>query len=430
MRRLLGALICVAAAAAGGAQPVIGGAGRLETGLLVNPQSFKDSDLDWGLSFAPSLAVQTPEMVFSVEASLAPGGEGAPELTVDLAELRLDPLPFLALRLGRFRHSPGAAELVSPTDYFARQDLVELLTGGVSAAASDLAQLTLFYRDVYLRATVAPFVLEPIVPEPTSPWFPRIGLPSTIDIAFPSERTLLLDKVILEHPLPPERDIENLSVSAEIGASLWVLDMALLYYHGYDNTPLLSARLSFPQGLFGSYDVYLAPVYRVVDALGATAKAGFGAFRLWVDVSLSLPKMLLTHRLDAATLETLSVSAAAVEAVAGVSFEPEAVDLLLLLEGKGLWVNLPNDGYVRPLLSDYAAGTAVLGLVASKVHLSSSTLVSLADGSLGLSGQIAWAPVSEIEVLAGGLFFLGGLRTELGQFRGLVPVWLRLVWRF
>ena len=427
---LAGALALAVLRAVSALDVIVGGRGEAETSVLLDPGDVLGSELAWKLTFAPRLTARSQSLSLAAEADLVlREGSGSPELTLRELELRWDPLDAVGLRVGRFAYLPGASEVASPVNYFSRTSLEALVSGRTPFLPTDLLQITMYWRKAFLRLSASPAPLEPTLPDPLSPWFPRLDIPSSITVGFPSQQTLVLGAITAEDALSAPRGFRGVSVSAELGVTLAAIDLSALYYHGTDNTPLVLARLSFPQGLYQSYDVIIRPLWRSIDAVGLSAVASYGVFRAWADASFVFARTLLTGRLSIATMETQTVTAPAADWAVGMSVEPRFADLVLLLEWKSTWTDLPDGAVVHPLLDSIVAAAASFVLGDRRLTLRLSSASSTRDWSTVVAAAASWTPQEELELELSVPVFLGAPDTELGQFGGNHAVWLRMTWK-
>ena len=91
---------------------------------------------------------------------------------LDRAEMLISPADFLSIVIGHFLYTPGTSEMFSATNYFTGTDYKALLSGNLEKIRipNNLIQAKVFAGDFYLTLTAAPFHLQPILPEPDSPW--------------------------------------------------------------------------------------------------------------------------------------------------------------------------------------------------------------------------------------------------------------------
>lgn len=434
----IAALLALAAlpGAGGGlsAETVAGGQAGLLAQALLQPDEWERSTLGWDTRVSPAVSVDSPRFDFFFQGTISYRG-GSPQVraAVDELVLTLDPLPFLQVRLGRFCAHPGTGVFFSPTSYMLRTDFEQLVTGRKDRMTlpADLVQASLFWGDAYLRLSAAPFSAPPELPGPGSPWFPDKDLPKTIWILFPPPPypVYLADTVLKEAPIPPF-DLRQVSVSAELGGTIHPLDLALLYYHGADNSPLLKAAISRPVAVQPDYIITITPAHRTIDALGLDLAVESGGFSAWADGSFVFSKSFLTTRLDDDTWETLLGSAPALELCLGASYRPPWADALLLAEYRDTFAFAGDDSFVQPLLSSALAVMLRVELLDGRLAASGTWIESLADGSRAIHLLLSFQPSWELELQLAAPLFFGRPDTELGQFRGNHLVSAGLAWRF
>ena len=432
-RFILLPLILFFAAGSLSAELVFGGTGEIYSQLLVEPGHVGRSRIGWDTRFSPILAIDSPSYDLFFRSSFS-YEDNAEQISTQIDELYLvlDPLPFLQLRLGRFSYLAGTALFLSNTRYFVRRDLEELLTGRIEKVelAGDMAQLSFFLADHYLRLTAAPFTGRALIPDPGSPWFPDKDLPGSITVYFPTTKVLVLDNLSLEEAELPPFNLQNLSASLELGGTIYPVDYALLYYHGSDNSPLVKAAFEFPQGLYESYDIILTPVSRSIDALGLNLALQLGPFTFWTDDSFTSAKTFLTNRLSSAAMETALAQQPYLELCLGMSYRPPFVDGLLAVEYRDGFVFGQDDPVIEPLLSSVLVVLLQLDLWDGKLSPSVTWIESLHDPSRAVSLRVSFRPAMELEARLSAPLFFGPADSELGQFRENYLLSAGVIWRF
>jgi hypothetical protein len=411
----------------------IGGSSQARLQAMIDPAAPAASVLSGLLGLSPSLRVGNPLFEFFFQGTLdCKTGTGSLNLSVDVFELTVEPADFLKIVVGRSQYRPGAAPFLSPTNYFSPLGLEALLQGRIQDAflPSDIVQARMFWGDLAAVLTLAPFRREAALPDSSSPWFPRKGFPPSIHIGFPIEQDLVLEHILIEAAKQMPATPGLMSVCAELGLTLPILDLALLYYHGADCAPLFSARFDFPHGLFQGYDIILTPVDRTIDSFGLDATLGISGLRIWVDCSYTLSKVFLTRRLSEANFSSVLGSSPCLEYSFGAGYDFEAPRLSLDAEWKGCWIVSPPEAVMTPLLSSLLYGRAFLRLWEDRFLAGAGAVWSLADRSLALLADLTFAPSSELSFQLLAPFFIGSADTELGQFSDNHLASLAATWKF
>lgn len=416
-----------------GTQPVFGATSKIGAPLLIRPSSLLDSKLDWQMSYAPSLTVDSEYYRFQATGELSyDTSQPSPSFELDRFELAAYPTHFLSLRLGRFPYLPGKADLLSQTNFFARLDEEALICGDLADAVvpTDLLQMELYASDVYLKLTAEPLPKPILLPDPSSPWFPKKDLPAELSFTFPFRRTLTLGELNVE-PTPGEPfTVSNVSVSAEAGGTLSIFDGAVMYFHGRDYNPILSSRLELPSNLSGSYNISLIPVYPVIDAFGLDLSATFWRIRAWLDSSYTLKKTYSTRQLSTQDFTTTTATSPSLAYTVGASLttdKPSATFSLQYSGGKR-FTEIP--AVVEPLFSSILAGSARLSLLQDRFGLAAIAIVSARDWSAVQMYSVSFNPSQELGMSVTLPLFTGAPTTDFGQFSGNYQLATTLTWRF
>jgi hypothetical protein len=431
--RFLVSILLFASFGALSAETVIGGTAESRLGTLLDPADLPSSTLDGSLQFHPSFHASSDQFEFHFQATLRYGlPDQSLAFSLDSLELAVDPADFLKIVLGRFAYAPGAATFLSPMNYFSIVDYAALLEGRYSEAVlpADLIQARFFWEDFSLILTTAPFPRRPGIPAPDSPWMPRKDLPASIHISFPVEQDLVLENILIEDPALPAPGMQFIGGSVEAAATFQSLDVSVLFYHGFDPSPLVQARFDFPYGLFQGYDVILTPVDRIINAFGLSAVAGVSSFRFIAEISLTLSKTFATNRLSADNFSLILVTAPFVESALGVGYDMGEPRLSLELEWKGSLITSPPDSLIEPMLSQLFFGRASIRLWEDRISLGANAVVALLDWSLVAVADLSFSPSNELSFQLLAPFFFGAADTDLGQFSANHLVTLAAVWRF
>ncbi|HTP58618.1 MAG TPA: hypothetical protein VMM82_06845 [Spirochaetia bacterium] len=432
-RTVLAALLALGMAHSAAAQAVVGGSAETDLGVLVSPSDPAASALQGSLVFRPTLHAATDVLEVSVQASIDVDLAGlGTSFTLDALEVDATPWEFLKLSAGRMNYVTGAVSLLSPVSWWTRIDWDSLISGRLAdiLVPADLLQVRLLWGDAALVLAVDPFPRRATFPSTDSAWFPGKDIPPSIPIGFPVNQTLVLESVTMEDPALPAAQPQTMSASAEATATVGPVDASLLYYHGYDMSPLVQARLDFPYGLYKAFDVILTPVDRVIDACGLSATASVSELRICGDLAWTLAKTFSTERLSASTFQTVLAVAPYLEYALEATWEHPQPHLTVSCEWKGSWIPTPPAGVVMPLLSSVLVGTTSVRLLDEKLSLGTSTIISLQDNSAAILADVSFNPSSEITVQVGAPFFFGAATTELGEFAANHLVTLTSVWRF
>jgi hypothetical protein len=438
--RLLGyalATLLLASAPRPQAEVVIGGVGGLSWDTLIDPGAFLDSASENRLYFYPLLYAGSDNFEFSFEGAISyTSRETQPAFAVRQLSLSTFPFEFLTVRLGRFDYLPGSAEFFSCSNFFNPMDLEALIYQRDLdfLQPADLLQLTVLFWEAYLRISASTFVPQRPFPEPESPWFPMKDIPGTLLVPLPSPHEMTLGTVSVKAEAEIPANLSSISLCAEGGLSLYGIDLALLYYQGWDVDLITTSEILFPTGFFGSFDVEITPITRYIRAVALDLATSISALRLWLDSSFTFQKSFNTSRLSSDALSTLLAQQHYWEYTVGASYELSRLKTTLLAEFKGDLV-VPSgsgseDALVKNLLSCAFVGSARSAFFDSRMIASVLVLVSTADGSTAMQLALSYEPSSELRFVLYSPLFFGGLETELGQFSGNHLVSAAVQWRF
>jgi hypothetical protein len=434
---LAGTLLCLAAFFPRGgmlsADAALSGTASVDLRLMIDPGAFLDSELEQVSRLSPRLSVQSGTYAFSAAASVGfESSSGAADFRLEALELALRAADWMGFRLGWFDYLPGAARFLSNTNFFSRIDYERLLAGRLEEALvpAALLQAELTFFDFYLRLTVSPFRPQMILSPVGSPWFFGSHFPrSLIEPAFGNE--VVLNELSYMPEPPPPYDLSEVSWSPELGGSVWGVDFALLYYHGYDNTPLLSAEL-IPHGLYDQdpYDIELTPVYRRVHTLGLDLAASISSLRLWADAAYTFNKSFLTNEVSFTLPTTQVVTAPFVEYSLGCSYALPFFELTAWGELRNSHVLDPSGLLLRPPLSSALLAGLDASLFDSRLSSQVALACSIAEPSGAAVLRLSYTPVAGLAVRFLAPFFFGPPDTELGQYRRNHFLSLQVVWEF
>jgi hypothetical protein len=417
------------------AELLVSGTAELNAGVFINTEELVESSLDQQLILSPSLSAWNDTFDFSFSGSI---GVERPleQLNFDVNELLVTvyPFDFMQISAGRFAYLPGTAEFLSSTNYFSRTDYEKLLAGTVSETGvpNDLLQLGFFVSDYYFKFTTALFRPEMLLPPVSSPWFPGKDIPTEVEITvILTKTTLHLDEIYYVEPEPSEFSFDEVSFSPEIGATFGGIDVSLMYYRGFDNSPL--TQLSFKtSGLYESdpYDIELTPYYRWIDAIGANVATTISSLRLWLDASYTFEKGILSNRVSYSTRNTPVVFYPYLEYTLGASYEFYDPSIFALLEVRNSHIIGGEDHLLEPTLGSALTGGLNFSFFDSRLSLYLFGLLSLADNSTALVTRLSYDPVDDLRFQLTFPVFSGADDTELGQFTKNTYLAANLEWRY
>ncbi|HET6486810.1 MAG TPA: hypothetical protein VFH83_10345 [Spirochaetia bacterium] len=402
-----------------GAQAVAGGELNLGVSALVDPSQPLASSIDDAIVFYPTIHVEDPAWRLDGKLSLEwDRAAVAPSLGIRDLYIELSPAGFLTLRLGRFVYAPGSAGVLSPTHWFVTPDLLALVRNDTESLVrgGDLVQGILTLGDWSLTLSASPFAPAWSIPDPSSPWFPKKDFPRNLTIFFPTTQVVSLTGITVEPTPATQFSLTDVSVGAELGVSLPLLDLSLLAYHGWDTTPLYQPSFEFPNGFFGDYDIILTPVARKIDSIGAEATLSWGSLSAWADGAYTFSKTFLSRKLSSSTYASDLVTSPCLEYAAGAGYDFSAPRLSLQAGYRGLWVTQSTAETILPFLGSYLNGTCALRLWDDRLSVATQALVSTVDWSAAIIGLLSIAPTNELSFDVVLPFFLGASDTELGQF--------------
>lgn len=414
-------------------QATFGATSKISMPILLDTESPLDSTLDWQATIQPQVSVEANYFSFHGTAQLTTDkAQVTPQLAIKRLELELDPTSFLSLRIGRFAYLPGTATFLSQTDFFERVDEEALLTGDFADAlvSSDLLQADLFAGSAYLKLTASPVAQPILLPEPTSPWFPKKGIPTSLSFTFPVSQTLTLGTLLLSPTSAIPLSLSNLSLSAELGTSTPIADGALLFYHGIDYSPLLTAAIKFPTGLFGSYDVNLTPVYPTINAFGLNLSTSFWRMRGWLDSAFTLEKTFMTDQLSPKTFSTTTATSPYLSYTVGASVQTDTPQATFSIEYAGGHIFDHIGGLVQSLFSSALVGSARLSLHQNKLTADATIVVDANDWSTAELYTLTLAPSEQLSVAMTFPVFTGPSATDFGQFRRNHQLTTTVTWRY
>lgn len=416
---------------------VLGSTVTQRAGLLVpvsgSSEEAEEPLLESSLEARPQLSVFADNFELGAEAKLAvaqPGSEF--ETSLSSYELRVVPTSFLLVSLGRFHYRPGMAEFLSNSNFYERLDATALLEGRINdtSRAGELLQARVFLGSAYVVLTTTPFVQRHILPATDSPWFPDADIPETITSPPPFGAVIPRGEVSYENVEPDvPLSIDRLGYSVELGGFLAGFDLSTSWYNGWDNSPLLTARITIPSlSADDPFSVALTPVYRKITAVTASARRAFGRFVIWTDNAYTFYKRFLTNRVDIAQRTTQTAEAPYLQHTGGVS-ATFGSDVLLLGEYR-----LARAITDEPVLGYFLDNAALLSIQKQffdyRFTVAASGLMSLDDYSTVVLSEVSYAVDESIEIVVGVSTFVGPDDSELGQFGRYLPVRAGLILRF
>jgi len=370
--------------------------------------------------------------------------------------LSLFPHPAVTISAGRYRYTPGAGELFTALDLFTSMNPDDLLSFDNTAktAPSALLQSTLFLRNGYVTLSAQPWKPPREAPLPSSPWFPRNYIPEEIPLESVLNAPLSFTRRKVELQAPgtqvfddPGNQEPSLasrlmstarrgSYAIELGASLAHADAGLLLYHGWDNRMILRPRI-FVDLQDQEYSVVLEPLVSRFTGLGGTVTSVFGSFRAWADSLWSFNRKFVERHYvapEGGRFQLLATTGEypGLDLTTGLSRQWPWRSLVSFVEYTGSFALVQEPTY--PMAESYLSHTLTLGLHGRFLdHRFRPQLVgitSLNDGSSVVLASIRYALLHSMEIVAAGAAPLGASDTELGQFRGYVPITLSLIRHF
>lgn len=387
--------------------------------LAIGTEDFLAGAIGQSVSIAPTIQGygQWFDYDGQIELSFA---DGFSEVSIGLsrAQANLYPWEFLRLRFGAFSYRPGFGELVSPSSFFASQDIEALIENGGRGTTSQslLGQVTLFAPIGFATLTVSsPFGTDTVL-DPDSRWFPSASFPSMIPWPFPPyERTLRT--IDLSETIGDESAVEDLSLGLEIGATLPYFDVSLTGYYGKDSQTAYSAEVIFPSDDINVFDIGLQPVASKGFAVGIDAAVPIGPLRIWTDSAWYEKRAFSTNRLSLTTFETRVDEAPAIETVNGASIELPRFGLTLLAEYRGVFALSSEESLLSPFLSSVASGSLQFRPLYT-LRFDEVAAVSLKDSSMLFYTAVTFAPDDQLSFQLQAPFFFGSTTSEFGQFAG------------
>lgn len=403
------------------------------------------------LAFSPvmSAAGDTFELELAAEIRYAFESE---TIEADLIRARLffPVSDAFTVTLGKLEYRPGFGEFSSPSSFFSSYSPERFLESGLSALgkAQELLQARFFLGSWFFGLTAAPFRMKKPALDPGSPWFPERGVPKVISIPVPTDEEridILLDGISYEEP-DPTHGLSDVSWGAELGGYLFGLDLSLLYYHGWDNSPLYLLRIPFTDFYTDrTFSLVFVPNYSIGHAFGLDLAASAGAFRFWLDSAFTPEKPFNSNRItlrDDGYAPGLSQSGEA-----GTFFEIATVKLPYLdLVAGGSW-NVPLPGTILtaeyrrgfifaaeapapPILSHSLIVHARKCFLEDRLTLDAAALRSFVDESGALLFALSFSPNEHLQLSAYAPVFLGAPFTELGQYRDTATVRTAIALKF
>jgi hypothetical protein len=387
------------------------------------------------IGFDPNLYAVVGAFEFSADAGVFYRlGERLPALRVNRLLVTAYPGDAAIIKGGRFRYVTGTAQFLPILDVHGARDYGALVSGGQgeSRLDADLLQAAFFAGDLFWRITVEPLPVRPLLPAADSRWFPTKDLPVSITYSFPFDHTIYLAGVTLEESDAPIFTLQDFSFSTELGGAFGPMDITFLYYHGLDRDPVFRSELDLSEGIFEDFSVIIRPVSTHVDQFGLSFLTGFGDFRLWGDLGYSINKAFASELLSTTTFETGIERRDYLEWAVGGSYELyfNSIGFTLAVEYAGGHCIRGDEYLNRPLLAHALSGLWSLSFADGKAAVTGTYILSLSDFSHIQVYGLSFTPVNELEISLSAPFFLGGDRTELGQYRGRYSVSFGAEFRF
>ncbi len=414
---------------------LLSGTAELDAGVFFNADKLVESALDQRLALSPNLSARIDSFDFSFSSSITLE-RPVEQLGFDLNELlvTLYPFDFMQIKAGRFSYLPGTAEFLSSTNYFSRTDYEKLMTGTVdeTGVPNDLLQLGLFVSDYYFKLTTSLFRPEMLLPEVSSPWFPGKDIPREVEImVILTKTTFHLGEIYYAEPEPAEFSFDEVSFSPEIGATLGGVDISLMYYRGFDNTPLTQVKFLLTSlNPAEPYDIELVPHYRWIDAIGANVATSISSLRLWADASYTFEKGFLANRVSYSSRSTPVIIFPFLEYTLGASYEMYDPSIFALLEIRNSHIIGGEDYLIEPILGSALTFGINLSFFDSRLSSYFFGLLSFEDSSTAFVIRLSYNPVDDLSFTLTYPLFSGAPDTELGQFADNKYLSANLEWRY
>ena len=416
------------------AEPVLSNAvhasGRLEYGRPVTGSGF-DAVTTPYRAYLASTVSETRSSLFaslSWSAFIADTFRAETPLPhVDELVLQWFPLPFAGLRAGRLHRHTGFAEIFSPLDLFTGTDFERLTTGqfdGISLAR-DMGELSLYGGVWNVTVTAAWDVPRITVPRTSAREFPDRYIPRTVD-SRSTETVYELGSLSMSDIPESDRAVDTWGIEA--GVSGWFWDLSVAAVSGVLPVPATEARVLFPDGLLGPYDVELHPVW--IDGLvtGIAAQATAGAFRFWAETAYT-GKMTVSVPYDGPGLvavPALQEDRDLLDVVAGVSYQSASPRGLLFLETRREWLLGGNGDAFQTAFgfTDYAGFGAGLAWPDPGLEAHTLALVSTTDYSGALVASLSWEITEKLSAAVTCGALKGDESTIFGQLEW--PLWVEV----
>ncbi len=416
------------------AEMVLSGTANIQAGIFFDKDDLLESTFDQQMTASPVLSAWTDAFEFSFQGSISAQNPPASlDFNIDELRITLYPFDFMQIRAGRFSYLPGTAEFLSSTNYFSRTDYEKLITGTVdeTSVPNDLLQLGIFVSNYYFKFTVAPFRAEMLLPDVTSPWFPGKDIPTSLLIPeLFTTTTYHLDEVLYRTPEPAGYSLDEVSFSPEIGATFGGVDVSLMYYRGFDNTPLTKAYFTDMDSYEKTYRIELLPYYRWIDAIGANVATAISSLRLWADASYTFEKAILSNRVSFVSRNTPVVVYPYLEYTFGASYEIYDPSIFFLFEIRNSHIIGGGDYLVEPLLGSTFTTGLNLSFFDSRLATNFFTLFSFVDQSMAFVTRLSYDPTDDLTASLTFPLFAGNADTELGQFASNKYLSANLQWRY
>ena len=396
------------------AEVILSGKAGAQAGFFMDLSAFLDSPQKAEFYLYPALQAYGDRYEFYSQAAIQMNDlKNIPGIFIGEFNFSLFLGDYLKFNLGKFQYQPGMANLNGPLSFFQTVEYDRLLEGRTNSAnfPTGLLQGTLFLGDFFIKAT-GQFIRNPFsFVKPKSVWFPRNQFPDSIQVSFPSPRILPLKEIIIEET-NIGFNIFDFSASLELGGTFSSMDVSLLYYYGYNNSPMFLVTPQFPNGLV-DFNLDLKPVFPKNHALGVSLSYSADPLLFYSDMAIILDKAYkVTNNLE----DELEYSRSAYfQIAAGMSFFWEKLNLLTIIEYNS--ADFFNAAPAQPLFLNQLAFLSLSWLDPNdKIKISLNNIVELNNFSFVNALQFVWNLDFDIELKLYVPFFWGEPQDDLGQF--------------
>ncbi len=390
-----------------------------------------------GETFAAEAILQAAaEATPAADVIPAPTGQAYPALGFEIPRLVIDwyPLAILGVRLGRFDHVPGPAELFRLTDLFGAPSVEDLLsTSGRGNAAPELLQLQLLVDSFYLRATVSGRRLGPPELNPNSLWFPRGSIPETYDYPL-DDTSLVLGSISYVSGESAPVSLADLGGLLEFGGYVGPIEGGVFAHYGWDRSANYAVE-ALPRSLTSQnpfFNVEVTPVNNQTWSFGSHAQLVVDPVRIWLEArhrfgaiynALPLVDLVVDEETGDIDFKSRNLTSSTTEAVIGAAIELFDLDLFGLVEARhGIVWDLDQDSYEQDPLTTAIAANLLWTPFQGRISLSTGGIIDLTSASNGISAAIlptvALDPTPQVGLVLSLPVFIGDNTTFLGSLSG------------